>query len=182
MLEQILPAGVAGEIVAAPQGAVGGVMAFEEAIVLGNAGIVEPGPNDVVLLLIAGHVDLQQPFEGAIAAGQLQQIVVQRRPGSVGDEPVGPHSRDFGAGHGREEPHLGRVERAVRIGRDQLFPEATRSICTPADRCAGSWLGIFERFGHADAGMPGEAVEQLAGRLTGHVEILVRIGRLGQMA
>ena len=79
MFEEVLPPGVVREIVASPKRAVCSVMSFKEAVVFGNAGIVETSPENIVVLHIARNIDLQESLQGAVGRRQLQEIVIQRR-------------------------------------------------------------------------------------------------------
>ena len=123
MLEEVLPADVVGEIVAAPVGAVAAVMAFDEAVVSSDAGAVEAGPDHVVVLDVGQDIDVEQAFQAAIGAGQLQEIMVEGRPGGGGDEPVAAHGDDIGAGQGSQLLlDAGGFLQAIGIGRGQAVP------------------------------------------------------------
>ena len=69
VLEDILPAGVGGEVVAPPVGAVGRVVTLDDAVVLRDAGVVEAGANGQLFFQVLDHVDLQQPLQRAFGVG-----------------------------------------------------------------------------------------------------------------
>src|SRR5262249_28975359 len=124
-LEDVLPPGAVTEIVTTPVGAVGRVVALEHAVVLGDPGAVEAGAGGVVVLEVGRHVHLQQALEGAVGAGQLQEVVVERRPGGGGHEPVATQVRPAAAGQVRTRPGGGApLGQAVGVGGRQAVPGA----------------------------------------------------------
>ena len=57
-----------------------GVVPFEDAVVARDAGAVEAGPGDALLLDVDGGIDAQLPLQLGEVGRHLQQVVVERRP------------------------------------------------------------------------------------------------------
>ena len=153
------------EVVGPPVRPVHGVVPFEDAVVAGDAAADEPEPGDALLLNVQLRIDAELAFQLREVCRHLEQIVIQRRPRGVGDEPVEP---DQGHARGRVDKHGpgdgGVVQHAVGIVGEESVPEIrVPEIIAQVD--AEDQSRRIDGLRHADARMPGEAVEQLGERV-----------------
>jgi hypothetical protein len=82
VLEDVLVAGVAGEVEGAPEGPGLEVPALQDTVVAGDAGVGEPGPGRGrrVRAVGAAPADLELVPQFPLGAGQVEEGGIQRRP------------------------------------------------------------------------------------------------------
>ena len=149
--EDVLLTRVVAEIEAAPERAVGGVVALEDAVGAGDAAVVEPGAEGGPLLDMGGAIDAEEALERLVGVRQRQKVVVRRGPRRRGNEPVGPHAVP--------PPVFG----CIGIRRDDLVPGPARQTVVPQIDSIDQPAGQQGR--RREPSMPRQAVEQLRQRV-----------------
>ena len=122
---------------------------------------------------------MQEPFQAAIAAWELQKVVIKRRTGCRGHEPVSTQGRNLGPGIAVDGFAVA-IVRAIGINERQSLPQGRSPFVSTQIDAQNGPVGN-DRFRKSDARVPGQAVEQFAGRLTGGLQVLRRSSGMSQM-
>ena len=93
MGEEILPARVGGEVVAAPVDDAALLVTLDQPVVARDAGAVEAGADDALLLQVLQEVDADHLLELRLQVGQPEDVMIKRRATGLGDKPVAAHAR-----------------------------------------------------------------------------------------
>ena len=181
MGEQVLPAGVAGEVVALPVDDVAGFMSFNQPIVSGDAGAVETRTGDTLLPDVLGDIDAEHLLQLFVGVRQLQDFVIERRPGRGGHEPVATDIRQLALGRLGAVP--GRVIRdrdAVGVSPHDRFPHRFVPLVIAQVDPKNRLLRVDWPW-HADLAAPRETVDELGQAVAVTLQLVCRQPGVVQM-
>ena len=102
-LEQIAAGGAGFEVVGNPVAAAAGeVVALHHAIGEGDAALAETGADGVAAGEVVGHIHPELALKFLEAFGQAQDVVIERRAGGIGGQPVAADDGHGGVASGAE--------------------------------------------------------------------------------
>ncbi len=175
--EDVPPSRTVGEVVALPAGAEARLVALHDAVVAEDAGPVETGPGRPREPDVGGGVDAEERLDLAGRRGEVQDLVVERRPRGRGKEPVAADPGEAGAGHGRHGlggPARGEESEVIEVEKPRPCGVGPLEIAEVEPQHGAVDV---HGFGPHDGAVPRQAVHELGDGLP--VDFEIGLGQAG---